>query len=261
MRIDRGTYLALVAAIGGIATACSSSPSTTGSTEPDASSGSSGGAGDGGSSGTSSGSDGSSGSSSGGASADGGGDGGVVADAAEGGGDGGCANPCGGQCCSAGEGCFTDTASNKTCVLACTTSTTCPTSAPCCSPAAEGRPVIPAVGSFCLPASSYTGQACRCTTHSDCTGNVCAPLVNASGAPVGPYVCKANDGAPYNGCGTCGCGSGYDCHNDPVAGESYCGKSCNVNADCSDSGAECCKPATCANCVTSCAGSGMCGPC
>ncbi len=211
-RSNRSRFLALVAALGGVAAACSS-----GSPEP--------GNQDGGSS-----SGGSSGSS--------------------------CAIPCAGQCCDANAICVQDAAGNKSCAVRCTDTMQCPATDPCCDPSFAGG--------ACVPMAMAT--ACRCTTSSQCALGACAPLVDSSQNPIGPYVCKANDGKAYDGCGGNCLGTGHcpnaagdDCYN--VGSNAFCGKGCSIDSDCGDPGIVCCKPATCGNCINSCKGAGVCGPC
>jgi hypothetical protein len=191
----------------------------------------------------------------------GGSDGGVPtgSDASGGGDSGSCARPCGNSCCSASAVCISDSLGNKSCAEACTDSKLCPSTAPCCDPTMGN-------GGACVP--SAPSQTCRCTTGAGCpTTGTCAPQTDVSGNPVGPYVCKANDGAKYDGCGGNCLGTGR-CPNAPtgyscfaVTGNSFCGKGCTADADCGDPGVTCCKPATCGNCVNSCSGAGVCGPC
>jgi hypothetical protein len=172
-----------------------------------------------------------------------------------------------GTCCSAGAVCLDDGLGNKKCAAGCTDSAQCPSTAPCCGPSAEG--LCGSMGSTwaCMPMSLCAGQVCRCATTAGCGkagGGVCAPFVVA-GNPVGPYVCAANDGAAYHGCGgnclgtvRCPSAGGDDCYT--VGGNTFCGKGCAVDGDCAASGV-CCKPATCGNCVNGCKGAGVCGPC
>jgi hypothetical protein len=177
-----------------------------------------------------------------------------------------CANPCGGACCVAGAVCLDDGLGNKKCATGCTDSTQCPAAAPCCGPAAEG--LCGSIGSTwaCMPMTLCAGEVCRCTTGASCTATgVCAPFM-VSTNPVGPYVCKANDGKAYDGCdgdclgtGHCPNAPGDDCYN--VGGNTFCGKGCSIDSDCGDPGIVCCKPATCGNCINSCRGAGVCGPC
>jgi hypothetical protein len=114
---------------------------------------------------------------------------------------------------------------------------------------------------------------CTDTDSSACIdGTVCSPLPDSSGFPVGPYVCKANDGESYDGCGTAVCNAcattGFSCakagNNNAIY---YCGQNCKVDTDCEIAGVGqagvCCLPVTaCGECpgFGSC-GAGVCGPC
>jgi hypothetical protein len=168
-----------------------------------------------------------------------------------------CANPCAAQCCAAGALCVQDGAGNKSCATACTDSTQCPASAPCCgpgSPAAEGT--LPSSWA-CLPSGFYaSGEYCRCSVSSSCSSGACAPLTDSLGNPVGPLVCKANDGAPYDGChgALTSCGGAYCCVTDTNANE-FCALPC---ANASNCGAAKCNAYSFAN--TTCSGPTACGP-
>jgi hypothetical protein len=66
-----------------------------------------------------------------------------------------------------------------------------------------------------------------CSYNSDClSSGVCAPFTNGSGNPVGPMICKPNDGALYDGCnGTTTC-SGSACCVADAAGNRFCATPC-----------------------------------
>jgi hypothetical protein len=110
-------------------------------------------------------------------------------------------------------------------------------------------------------------KTCTDTNSAPCGASlVCAPLTDPSGNPIGPYVCKPNDGHSYDGCGPAFCNgcatSGFSCEK---AGANntiyYCGKNCSVNADCRAPAGVCCLPMkACGFCVGTCS-SGVCGPC
>jgi hypothetical protein len=111
-------------------------------------------------------------------------------------------------------------------------------------------------------------ETCTDTDASACaSGLVCAPMTDTSGNPVGPYVCKPNDGQSYDGCGTAACNgcatSGFSCArvgtNQTIY---YCGRNCEVDSDCAAAGV-CCLPMTaCGECpVGGSCGPGLCGPC
>jgi hypothetical protein len=159
--------------------------------------------------------------------------------------DGGCAEPCGSTCCQSGEVCV-----GGACTTACTASSQCPSSAPCCAVQSNGQ-------SGCAPAGQ--GQACRCTTSSDCAATgCCAPLTNSAGDPVGPYVCKADDGNAYDCCtgAFTTCGTNYCCVTDSNGNE-FCATQCTSSANC---GAAHCDPFTFGTFTTTCSGTTACGP-
>ncbi len=115
----------------------------------------------------------------------------------------------------------------------------------------------------CAGACCAAGQACVsgacvavCTTGSDCASGCCAPATDASGFPVGPYVCKANDAAPYDCCNGIlnDCGNGYCCVLDPQGNE-FCSTPCTTSASCG--GTQC---NTYDFSHTTCSGPTACGP-
>lgn len=99
-----------------------------------------------------------------------------------------------------------------------------------------------------------------CVTREDCPeGNACSPATNAKGEPVGPYVCKPNDGKPYRGCHglftTCET-ENFCCVGD--ANENmFCARKCGIAAEC---GAATCKGFDFGTVSTSCSGPTACGP-
>jgi len=159
-----------------------------------------------------------------------------------------CSNPCGSQCCSSGSVCVTDTAGNKSCAQSCTSSSQCPAASPCCA-------VLTGGGAACVANGVVTGQQCRCATTTECASGCCAPMTDASGNPVGPYVCKPNDGQPYNCCfGTTVCGGNYCCVADS-AGNQFCSLPCSSSSNC---GAAHCNTYDFSH--TTCSGPTACGP-
>src|SRR4029079_4132384 len=120
-------------------------------------------------------------------------------------------------------------------------------SAPCCALLTDGS-------GACSANPSAGEYLCRCTSRSECNA-ACGPNVDISGNPVGPNVCKANDGAPYNGCnGTVFCGSGTCCFRHEH-GNLFCARQCANDSQC---GAAHCR--TYDNSNTICSGNRGCGP-
>jgi len=140
------------------------------------------------------------------------------------------AQVCGDDCCSEGSVCVEDDLGNKSCAQACTSSDQCSDSAPCCAVLQDGT-------SACVANASHGGQ-CRCTTGTECSSGACAPATDASGAPVGPYICVPNDGAPYDGCvgAFTDCAGAYCCVADSYGNE-FCAALCVSSSTCG--GAEC----------------------
>jgi hypothetical protein len=162
-----------------------------------------------------------------------------------GGGEGGCSQLCGTTCCQSGDVCI-----GGSCVQACTAGSQCPTSAPCCAVQSNGQ-------SGCVAATQ--GEACRCTTSADCTATgCCAPLTNSAGDPVGPYVCKADDGNAYDCCTGVftTCGTNYCCVTD-TNGNEFCAAQCTSSSTC---GSAHCDPFTFGTFTTTCSGPTACGP-
>jgi hypothetical protein len=248
-----GTYTGTFTTVSG-ATKCTYAVSggCDGAAGPEGGASSSSGGGSGGSSGGSGGSSGGSGSSSGGSGgSSGSSSGGAMPDGGEDGGDGGACPTgvtCGGQCCGAGLICATFD-SEDTCAQACADNSTCPSSAPCCTALANGQ-------GACL-ANGGAGQECLCTTSSECPSGACAPAVNKNGDPVGPMICKPNDGQAYDGChGTFTvCAGSYCCVTDGNSNE-FCSLECTP-------GDTTCGAATCQQysfSASSCSGPDACGP-
>ena len=100
------------------------------------------------------------------------------------------------------------------------------------------------------------GLGQSCTTSAECASACCAPQLNSSGNPVGPYICKPNDGAPYDCCFGVftDCGSGYCCFSDSNNNQ-FCSAPCDGPDQC---GAASCE--TYGNLHTTCSGDQGCGP-
>ncbi|MHB1843215.1 MAG: hypothetical protein ACYCWW_00090 [Deltaproteobacteria bacterium] len=121
---------------------------------------------------------------------------------------------------------MTDQAGNQACAVSCTGPSQCAASTPCCAP-------LPAGGSACIGNGVFQGQTCRCSVSNDCSGGCCAPQTDSSGNPIGPYICKANDAAPYDCCTGFGndCGSGFCCVADS-SGNEFCASQCTNDSQC-----------------------------
>ena len=157
---------------------------------------------------------------------------------------------CGSACCPAGQTCYEDSAGNPACVPTCTDSSSCPTASPCCSPLSNGQ-------SVCIANGLVAGQECRCSTGSECSSGCCAPAIDKNGSPVGPYVCKANDGQPYdccNGSVSCSGGSNNCCVSD-AQGNEFCAEPCTNDSNCGAAHCDSLTPAA----LSSCSGSNFCG--
>jgi hypothetical protein len=152
------------------------------------------------------------------------------------------------MCCASGEVCVDD-GTEKTCAQPCSDSSSCPAESPCCT-------LLPGGMSGCLPNNVNATQQCLCTTSSECTSGACAPATDASGNPVGPYVCKANDGGGYDGCHGVftTCAGNYCCVEDTNSNE-FCSIECTTDLDC---GSAHCNPYSFS--VSSCSGPNACGP-
>jgi hypothetical protein len=161
-------------------------------------------------------------------------------------GDGGCAQPCGNVCCFGSEVCVAGA-----CTTACTTNSDCPQTAPCCAIQANGGPT------GCV--NQTEDQGCACATSSDCaTLGCCAPATNAAGDPVGPYICKPDDGNSYDCCTgiTTTCSGNFCCVKDSNGNE-FCSLPCTPGD--TTCGAAHCDPFT-FGIETTCSGSNACGP-
>ncbi len=107
---------------------------------------------------------------------------------------------------------------------ACTTSGACPTDSPCCLRTSDA-------GAQCAP-DPQIPQTCLCEKGSDCASGACAPAVDSSGNPTGPYVCVPDDGSPYQGClGVSSCTAPYCCVTDKH-GNLFCSKPCTSDSTC-----------------------------
>jgi hypothetical protein len=135
-----------------------------------------------------------------------------------------CPEPCGGTCCDPKSRCVFENGTTPTCELRCTTSSQCSADAPCCGEAT----------STCRP----SGQdfACMCTTGAECSSGSCGPSTTRSFATppqIGAdYICKSNDGKPYDGCnGLTFCETGSCCYADKL-GNKFCAVPCTADSQC-----------------------------
>ena len=157
---------------------------------------------------------------------------------------------CGSQCCSTGSVCVADTAGNRSCAQSCTSSSQCPTANPCCAVLNNGN-------AACVANGVVAGQQCRCATPAECTSGCCAPMTDTSGNPVGPLVCKPNDGQAYDCCfapAVLSCAGNYCCVADN-AGNQFCSLPCTNGSNC---GAAHCNNYNFSH--SSCSGPTACGP-
>jgi len=141
--------------------------------------------------------------------------------------DGGCpaTQICGSQCCVGTQVCAQDSFGNPSCTHPCMTSGTCPMDAPCC------LRVSADAGALCMP-DPQVPQTCLCDKESACGSNTCAPAVDSSGQPTGPYVCGPDDGSPYRGCvGPASCSAPYCCVTDKM-GNKFCAMPCSSDSSC-----------------------------
>lgn len=108
----------------------------------------------------------------------------------------------------------------------CTTGADCPAASPCCLRDDDGG------GGHCA-ADPGTAQACLCEKSSDCVASACAPALDESGNPTGPYVCVPNSGYPYRGCmgNPSLCGVPYCCVKDKN-GNQFCAMPCETDSEC-----------------------------
>ena len=166
-----------------------------------------------------------------------------------------CAAPCGANCCKGATACYVDSSGNHNCAPTCSSSAECPASSPCCRyPGPAGGSSIclpPLAGSVGLSPPSLEGGACLCRKNTECVQGSCAPLVNASNDPIGPYVCKvngANAGRAYEVCsggvgGTCS--GGLCCVTLTDVGSTICELPCQNSSQC---GGGQCSPLTAGAC-------------
>lgn len=169
-------------------------------------------------------------------------------------------NVCGYACCNAGQTCFDDgTGTNKRCVTACTASSQCPQAMPCCGPLDKtGKCDNSGTTWACIPNNVTCNgpQVCRCSVGADCQSGSCAPHVDqGTMQPIGPYVCKANNGGPYNGCNGLQTCAGNTCCVTDGSGNKFCANPCTNNSMCA--------PAQCNTysfASSSCTGPKACGP-
>lgn len=107
---------------------------------------------------------------------------------------------------------------------ACTTSASCPIESPCCMNTGDAGPQ-------CV-ADPQIPQTCLCEKGNDCGSKACAPAVDSSGNPTGPYVCVPDDGSPYRGCiGFASCTAPYCCVTDKK-GNQFCALPCTSDSTC-----------------------------
>lgn len=155
-------------------------------------------------------------------------------------------------CCPAGQECILlgDHVTTE-CAQTCAESSRCPAAAPCCTPVTGGA-------AACVPGDPNS-NTCICVNSSQCSSGCCAPAIDVNGQPVGPYVCKPNDGADYDCCGgtfnTC---TGAGCCVKDGLDNLFCAVQCTV-------GDTTCGPARCQNydfslVDTTCGGPTACGP-
>ncbi len=165
-----------------------------------------------------------------------------------------CQSPCNGTCCNSTQTCATLTGVTQ-CAQKCAESSRCPPTAPCCLPVDAGLDV-------CVNEDPSNG-VCICARQSDCDAGgdtaCCAPATNLAGDPVGPYVCKPNDGNHYDCCvgtfTTCG---GSDCCIKDAIGNEFCAAPCDAGAECG--AAAQCQAYDFTITATTCSGPNACGP-
>lgn len=95
-----------------------------------------------------------------------------------------------------------------------------------------------------------------CSAPADCPQGACAPKTNDAGVPVGPFICKPNDGQEYHGCRgiLSKCDGAYCCVKDRFDNE-FCARPCTSPAECG--GARCIAYTFDLGCMTA---SAACGP-
>jgi hypothetical protein len=117
---------------------------------------------------------------------------------------------------------------------------------------------VPCGGQCCPGGESCVQGECQtlCTTGSDCTSSCCAPALDGSGNPVGPYVCKTNNAEAYTCCnGAFNDCSGTFCCVTDTAGNEFCAEPCSGSSSC---GTASCN--TYSFSATTCSGPTACGP-
>lgn len=146
---------------------------------------------------------------------------------------------CGTSCCASGTTCYDDGAGNKKCVKYCTLSSECPpdaTGTTCCSALdTSGKCSNTGTTWACVPYGVQCSgkQICRCAVGSDCQSGSCAPHVDPNTQqPIGPYVCKNNDGGLYNGCNGLTTCSGNTCCVKDTNGNNFCANPCTNDSQC-----------------------------
>lgn len=166
-----------------------------------------------------------------------------------------CVTPCGSACCGTDGLCVRDGAGKLSCAPTCTDSSEC--AAGCCA-AIDDTGTCSHNGTHwaCLPPSSAClgTIACRCTTSAQCgIGHSCAPHADAATSkPIGPYICKANDGVIYDGCIPSGAGACDDgCCVTDANGNRFCASVCTDDSTCGPVG-------HCDTFATSCGGGRAC---
>lgn len=154
---------------------------------------------------------------------------------------------CPSACCASGATCADDGLGNLSCKKACTNSYMCPSTSPCCELQPDGS-------GFC--SNSMGGAQCRCAHGTDCSSGACAPRIDLSGNPIGPYICVPNDGGAYHGCSglLTSCGDGKCCMTDSYNNQ-FCASQCSNSTQC---GKASCNTYSSAN--TTCSGMLACGP-
>jgi hypothetical protein len=92
----------------------------------------------------------------------------------------------------------------------------------------------------CRAQPTGTEYECKCAVSGECPSTACAPHIDANLNPVGPFVCKPNDGQAYDGCHGLGtsCTGSYCCMKDANMNE-FCALPCQNDTMC---GAAHCNP-------------------
>jgi hypothetical protein len=134
--------------------------------------------------------------------------------------------------------------------------------------AMNGCPIDPCLAGAVCQTDHAGNKTCleECANGQCASPLACAPLTDPAGTPTGPYVCKANDGHSYDGCGPAACNAcatqGFSCSKAGANGFYYCGQGCKTAADCGGSAGICCLPTTaCGFCLGLGCAAGVCGPC